>query len=212
MTVDSQFWLQFGTQAVLAIATIVVAVVAVFGERIRARIYPPMLNLKLLDAKGSLSPTYLTSPDGSTRTEDSRWYHVEVRNDRRWSPARQVQVNLVRVEEPDASGVFQITWRGALPFRWRYQEIHPISRTLGAPADCDLCCVVKEKWFELSSLIDVTSLKSRREQPFRMIVTLRAQSIEVDSKFLRLEIVWNGLWSDDSATMARNLVIKAKPD
>lgn len=153
MTTAWQFWLTWITQVAIAVGTIAAVIVALFGGWLRARFAPPKLVLGLENELGVKTPVNLTAPDGSTREALSRWYHVRVDNKRRWSPATQVQVFLLRIEEPDASGEYQITWLGEIPIRWRDQEIKPLVRTIGYAADCDLCSVVKDKWVELHPLI-----------------------------------------------------------
>ena len=83
----------------------------------RGHLVPPKLILKLKNTEGSMTPVTLTEPDGSTSETRGRWYHVRVSNERRWSPCTQVQVFLLRVEEPDAAGVFKMKWAGEIPIR-----------------------------------------------------------------------------------------------
>ena len=99
---------------------------------------PPVLQLRLLREEGEKGK--IKHPDGSF--EDARYYHVRVSNTRRrWSPATDAQVVLIRMEEPGPDGAFQVTWVGDVPMRWRNQESSPLTRTIGHEADCDLCCV-----------------------------------------------------------------------
>jgi hypothetical protein len=48
----------------------------------------------------------------------------------------------------------------------------------------------------------------RLETPFRMIATLQASGIEAESNILRVEISWDGKWSDDMTELKRHLVVK----
>jgi hypothetical protein len=45
-------------------------------------------------------------------------------------------------------------------------------------------------------------------QPFRLFLTLQARGVEAESNSLRLEISWDGKWSDAEAEMKRHLVVK----
>ena len=182
MTPSCQFWLNWIVQVAIAIGTVGAVVVALFGGWLRARIIPPRLVLKLENERGVKAPSIVTAPDGTTRKTVGRCYHVRIDNERRWSPATQAQVFLLRVQEPDAAGEYKITWVGEIPVRWRHQEINPLVRTIGYSADSDLCSVVKEKWLELHPLIAPIALNARRREPCHLIVTLQARSLEADFK------------------------------
>jgi hypothetical protein len=154
------------------------------------------------------TPVVLNAPDGTTRETVGRWYHLRVTNERRgWSPATQVQVFLLRVEEPDAAGEYKITWVGEIPMRWRHQEASPLTRTIGYPADCDLCSVVKEKWIELHPLVVPLALNAKRREACNLVVTLQARGLETDSNLVRVKIAWDGQWADDAEEMARHMTI-----
>lgn len=214
-----QFWSNLAAQVAIAIGTIGAVVVALFGNKLRATFAPPRLFLRLLDNRGTETPVILTAPDGSRRETVSRWYHLRVENGRRWSPATQVQVFLLRIEEPDAAGQYRAIWTGELPIRWRYQEIHPLVRSIGYGADVDLCSVVKEKWFQLHPVIEPiefrdsdaeqVSLRIKRREGFNMALTLQARGLETDSNRIRVLIHWDGAWADDPEVMQRHLVVKA---
>jgi hypothetical protein len=207
-----QFWMSWIAQVAIAAGSISAVIVALFGNWLRARLFPPKLALSLQNPRGTRSPAILKTPDGDQRQEDSRWYHVLVENHRRLvSPATQVQVFLIRVEEPDATGENKIVWSEQIPLTWRHQEVHPIARTIGYAADCNLCNAVKGKWLELTPIAAPFALKVRRRlgESCRFTVTLQARSVETDSNLLRIEIAWDGQWADDSDEMARHLVVKA---
>jgi hypothetical protein len=127
---------------------------------------------------------------------------------RRWSTVEGVQVFVLRLESPDASGAMRVEWAGDVPLRWKYQEFNPVSRTIGPQGDCDLCNVVKEKWLELQTLIQPFGLQTRHREACRLAVTLQARGHQADSNELRIQIHWDGEWGADTAAMRRHLVIK----
>jgi len=166
-----------------------------------------------MSAAGAMNRYRDQSAEGTQRNETSRWYHVLVENHRRLiSPATQVQVFLMRLEEPDAAGENKLIWSGtAVPLSWENQPIYPTNRTLGHPINCNLCNVVKDKWIELTPLVQPLGLEVRRRSACHFTVTLQARSVETDSNLLQIEIAWDGKWADDSDEMARHLVVKARP-
>lgn len=203
-----QFWSDWIVQVAIAFGTISAVVIALFRNWLRAWIAPPRLVLKLDNERGSKVPAIIRAPSGTHRETDSRYYHVTVGNERRWFPATQVQIFLLRMEEPDAAGQYKMTWVGEVPIRWRHQEIQPLVKTIGYDADCDLCSVVKEKWLELHPLIRLTAWDPRHRESCHLIVTLQARGVESDSNLLRVQIDWDGGWADDTDEMAKHAVVK----
>src|SRR5688572_16068307 len=110
----SAFWWNWAVDAAVAIATFGAVLVALFGQGFRAKFVPPRLALTLLNPDGEMTRCRLQwqaeNGEITGRTEDCRYYHLRVSNARRWSPASQVQVQLLQMEEPAANGELQIAW------------------------------------------------------------------------------------------------------
>ena len=208
MTPISQFWWNWAVQLGIALATTLAVLVALFGGWLRAQLTPPKLRLSLQNACGVPTPCILTSPDGNQRQSEGRWYHVKVENDRRFSPATQTQVLMLEIQEPDAAGEMKSIWLGAMPLKWRSVGYLPFGKTIGYWAECDLCSVVKEGWLEIHPIIVEFPMKPQRTAKCRFIVVLQARSVEADSNVLRIEIAWDGQWSNDTDQMARHLVLR----
>src|SRR5262249_38910633 len=145
---------------------------------------------------------------------EGRWYYVKIENSRRWSPATQTQVLMLEIQEPDASGEMKPIWSGTMPLKWRSVGYLPLGKTVGYWAECDVCSVIKggtgekEGWIEIHPVIQEPPMKVQRTSACRFVLALQARSVEADSNLLRVEITWNGQWSDDSDLMARHLVIR----
>jgi hypothetical protein len=211
MAFMEEFWWNWSVQLAIAIGTIGAAVVALFGGWLRGRLFPPKLVLSLENDKGVKTPAVLAAPDGSARTTVGRWYRLQVRNKRRWSIARQVQVYILRFEEPDPTGEPKITWLGAVAIRWMFQESNPLARDFGYPFNCDLCSVVKDKWVQIHPLIKPHNLETTWREPCLFFVTLQARALEADSNLLRVEIAWDGKWSEDSVEMQHHMTVRVAP-
>ena len=149
MSGDNHFWWGWWVNLSAAVATFLAVLVALFGDWTKAYLFSPKLMLELRNPVGVKTTIVLQwqSEEGERRqrTEDARYYHVRVSNEARWPSATQVQVYLVRVEEPGPDGELQVTWSGEIPIQWTNQQIYPLARTIGPPADIDLCSVVKDK-------------------------------------------------------------------
>jgi hypothetical protein len=213
-----QFWWTWAAHAGTAIGTIAAVVVALFGGWLKARLAAPKLEIDLKDRKGMYVPTLLKpeGADGPTIDTFSRWYHVRVENKRRWSPATDVRLLLLRLEQRDAAGQYQTTWVGEIPLQWSNPQITPLAPTVGPAYDCDLCSVLRQPsrqhTLSLHPIIQPFNLPTHWQTPIQVALTLQARSLDTDSHLFRVEIAWDGQWADDADQMAKHLVVRPAPD
>lgn len=107
-----QFWIQTAVQIAVAIGTLLLAALAIWGAWIRARWLGPKLTLRLFDPEGEK-----TSINGTP----CRWYHLRVTNERRSALARNVRVVLVKVSRPSADGLVRPTsLSGPVQLGWQH--------------------------------------------------------------------------------------------
>src|SRR5262249_46689181 len=137
---------------------------------------------------------------------------LRVSNTRRWTSATQVQAMLLQVQERAANGEFQIAWNGAIPLGWRHQILYPPSRTIGAPADVDLCSVIKNKWVEIHPLVQPLNLEIRRRERCTFRLVIQAQGNEAESPVIQVQIAWDGQWHDGAQEMRNHLVVEVLKD
>ena len=211
MTLCNQFWLNWWVQFAVAVGTIATVLVALFGQAFRKKFFPPGLQIDFPSALGEKTRVMLQWMENAktmSRMEDARYHHVRVRNSRRWSPATHVQVVLLRVEEPYASGAMIPVWYGDVPFIWRHQSQMPSSKTVGTDAFADVCSVVKGKWLQLHLLVAPNNLETVRRSACQFIVTVQVRSNEMDSPAIRLKISWDGSWHDGAEEMRRHLTVE----
>ena len=212
MTPDWQFWMNWIVSVVIAIGTIGAVIFALFGGWFRQRVTPPQLIAKLINERGvKVAPTVLTFPDGHTEPTVSRWYHIRLENRRRWSRATQAHVFLTNVEEPNAAGEFVSLWSGAIPLKIRYEGIVLTGRTVGPPIEYDLCSVfrvVGGAILQLHTVVQPANVQIQRDKPCNLRLTLQARSLEIDSKPIQVQVIWDGLWSDDTDQMINHMIIR----
>jgi hypothetical protein len=206
-------WWEWGVQVVVAVGTVGAVVVALFGDWLRNKLAPPALRLAIVNPDGVKTRAQLTwQEDGvaQTRVEDARYYHVRVRNDRRWFAAHHVQLMLLRVEEPGPNGAPQVTWTGEIPVRWEHQEVYPAARTIGAEANADMCSVIRGKFLQLHPMIFPANFDWQRRAACVLILTLQARGDEGDSPLVRVQVAWDGKWEDGATEMRRHLTIQTQ--
>ena len=182
-----------------------------FGQAFRGKFFPPKLSLTLANSDGEKTRVRLIwaeKNETKERWENARYYHLRVANGRRWSPENQLQVVLLRVEEPGPDGEFVVSWTGDIPMGWRHQQLFPAFRTIGPESDIDLCSIVKDKWLQLHPLVVPLNLETVRRQPTNLLLSLQARSNECDSNVLRVRVSWDGQWHDGAQEMRRHLIVK----
>ncbi len=208
MNQDAHFWLNWAVQLLGVVGTLLVAVIALFGEAIRGKLLPPRLSLALRSKVGEKGQfRYPTNGAAHEGVINARYYHVTVSNARRWSQAKETQVFLTLLEEECIGGGARVVWVGQIPMSWRHREISPLVRTIGADADCDLCCADQNGRLQLMPLIIPLNLKHTWEGRFVLWLTLQAKSHLADSPPLRLKISWDGEWHDGDLEMSERLKI-----
>jgi len=183
----------------------------IFGQAFRKKFFPPKLALQLWKLEGEETQVQFIGYENNQKKEskkDARYYHIRVTNSRRWSSANQVQVILLQVEAPGPNQKMQTIWTGAIPLTWRHQGIYPPFRTIGAPADIDLCSVIKGGSFQLHPLIKPFNLDTEWDSAITIVLHIQAQSSECDSSIFRVKISWDGNWHAGAQEMRKHLIIE----
>jgi len=210
-----KFWLTWGVNLAVAVATILVVVAALFGDLLRAKWFPPQLKLSVLNRNGEKCPLTIRSAGitlGSVheRTEQARFYHLQVSNSRRWSAATNTQVFLTSITLPAPNREFENSWHGEVPMRWKHYELSGRPKNLGHAAVCDLLSVVKGQALEIHTAFSPNNLTPflKWAGPINLFTTFVAISDQIDSEIFEVEIHWDGQWEDDDAAMSEHLLIK----
>ena len=208
---NSEFWLNWSVNFGTAIFTLAAVLVAMFGEKLKAKFFKPRLTLELENNHGEMTMITLewqTTDGMQRRTEEARYYHLVVRNERKWPSSTQTQVFLKQIEQPGPDGVLQIKWTGELPIQWTHQSLYPIARTIGPAATCDICSVVKGKWFQFHPLLVPNNFQLHYRDPCTVVASFLIKGNEGESKIYRFQLSWDGKWADGNQEMSQHFVIK----
>jgi hypothetical protein len=188
-------------EALTAFGTVAVAAVAIWGDRIKDRLFGPRLKLSLLDAMGDL-----------TRRQNGIevfYYHIRVTN-RPHSLAKSVQVLVQRVSRRVPGGTFQLEKIVyPLPLVWTPMELFQLERKVVAVSTCDFGFLDSNApAFKLATVVtpnnfhgDVTANQSAR---FELMAV--GENVYF-SKPIVLEVSWDGKWVRDREQMQKHLVI-----
>ena len=201
-----------------AIGPWVVAIVAIWGDKVRSWAFRPKLKIGLLDPRGEHAKQRISQiVEGKLQESEieTRWYHIRLTNEStaRYPAAKETQVVLSRVEKPGpAGGPPQAIYEGALPLRWQHQETDPaLRRTVGPEAVADLFFVNAKGFLYLTPIIIPYNFPGEHRGQTKLWVTLQARSVEVDSNALRVEIAWDGQWDRGEEEMAKHLQVTVPP-
>lgn len=172
-------------------AQIVIAAAAIWGDRIRARLSRPRLQLILRDEVGDSEPREV--PDLGIVTV--RYCRLEVRNPTRFSIASEVQVFITQIVMREPSGRIITQFYGAAPLEWQYQELYQPSRNLGhaTVAVTNLFFLHRDfTQLTLAGQAAPPNIGGRRRGAQNFWITAVARGLNAESPSLRIEIQWDG--------------------
>ena len=196
--------IQLIINTLVAIGTIAVAILAIWGDWFRDKFAAPKLVIRLRDTKGNL-----TSQQNGQRVI---YYHLVVENKRRWAVARGVQVMLEGVWRRAADGSFKAdTLAAGLPLTWAYPQFSPLNPSVRESKVCDLGSLGEnEQLFKPSLYFYPNNFTGfiNPNQAVRYGIRVTAENFTA-GKAIVIELSWDGQWSSDMAEMERHLVIKA---
>ncbi|MBI5291053.1 MAG: hypothetical protein HY872_04145 [Chloroflexi bacterium] len=190
-------------EGLVAIGTIAVAILAIWGDWFRDKFAAPKLVLQLRDTKGNLT----SQQDG----QGVIYYHLIVQNKRSWAVARGVQVMLEGVWRRAADGSFKAdTLAAELPLTWAFPQFSPLNPSVSDRKICDFGCLAeKDRLFKPSLYFYPNNFTGfvGANQAVRYSIRVVAENFN-SGKAIVVEVSWDGLWSSDMAEMERHLVVK----
>lgn len=197
------------------IASFTVATVALFGERVRLRLFPPRLSVRRPNEVGYLEtrtvPVTSGAP-GQERRIEERHYRLEVTNQRRNSPAQDVRVVVEAIEAYRPNGTPFLIYRGPIPLRWQHAEAYPTHRTAGSSAVADFLVVAEDRTLRLQTMTVVPDVYAGIYSGHtKLRITVSARGREADSPQLRVVVTWDGQWDRGDTEMATHLTIDEEP-
>jgi hypothetical protein len=195
------------SQWCLVVASTIVAVVAIFGDSIRERIYRPVLKIRLVDVHGE---SVLWNLD-----QRGIYYHLVVENHGRGT-ARDVRVICQSISKKKSDGSFELQHMEASErLMWRFSQTFGITRDIpsgyfGKLGEvCDFG-VVNEggSRFSITQYAATASFPGYLEANQSMRVNLFVGAQNVTSKIpYCLDVSWDGMWTSDLTEMAKHLVL-----
>jgi hypothetical protein len=176
------------------LGTWTVAIIALFGDRLRSRWSRPDLAVELVYVAGELEVQTVREhdkTDAKQRTLDARFYRLRVTNRNRRGPAHEVHVVVESISRPRQGGGEPILeLRGPIPLRWQHAEAFPAVRNVGSAVVVDLLAVTSDRKLVLQT---APAIKDRIGT-VDLLITVVARSLECESLPIRLRVAWDGDW------------------
>lgn len=186
--------------ALTAFGTLLLAVLAIWGDRIKDWLFGPRLEISLVDPCGD-----------RTRRNNGRdvfYYHLRVKNRRR-AVAKSVQVLLQAMSRRIPDGTFvpdKIVY--PLPLVWTPAKMEGSSRDVFGASTCDFGFMdVMAPAFEIASQYQPNNFKGRvaAGESVRFEIIAAGENVYF-TKPLVLQVSWDGNWVDEP--IEEHLVIR----
>jgi hypothetical protein len=189
--------------AFIAIGTIAVAILAIWGDLIRAKYFGPKLSLSPHNLRGSVVPL--------TNGPRSIFYHLKVVNKRDTVSATNCRVLLKSIWRKAPNGSFQEAYLTVpLTFVWAPREITPPYINLRKEHVLDFGIVIEGQGYFSPELLSITNDFQGFVHKGEVVrYGLEIVSDNFVSPGLQVfEVAWNGQWSDNLDSMSQNLQIQ----
>ena len=191
-------------QGIGILATVTIAVWAIFGDHLRAWLFGPELRIHLLSGEGGL--TFLE--DGTP----GHFYKIRVWNERWKKPraqAKNVRVMLIKISRPTDYGVMTPqAFSGPLQLTWQFPQVTPQYPTIGPAQISTFGKLIQGEKFTLTPYFLPSYFDGTVGPNERIQVELIAIADNAQSESLCLDITWNGHWDIDPKVMTEHLMIR----
>lgn len=205
MTVCQIDW-DIVVQVITAIITLLVGVIAIWGDLIRSKFSPLKLEILPQNLSGELT-TWHNGPNSGK----VYYYHLKVVNKSNWQLAKHCRVLLIGMYKKDSKGSFVYTGFNALhAFEWTPAEDGK-----------EYVDITDSNVFDFGRIHENTNSfnVAIRRYPNNFKGTLNPNEtirycLKIDAVGFRqkkdqiFEVTWNGQWSDDEEKMKNNVKIK----
>lgn len=189
-----------------AIGTICLGLMAIWGERIRLRLFGPRLTIEVPPRadQGSL-----------VQRNNGRWtwyYYLKVTNRRGRAPARNCRVMVRRIQRCHAGGRLEdLKVPTALQHQWSHSEMTSTTPTIPIDQTLDLCYVDEGADKVVPALYSYPNNFegwTRPGQRLRFHLDIEADNF-ASRRPQAVEVAWNGKWSRQRGVMCHNVTIAA---
>lgn len=199
-------WAQ-AAQIIIAGCSVILAIIAIWGDAVRRWLLPPKLELREHNFKGDFN--IATKPDGGKFR--AIYYHLKVANTRWWSPANKVRVLCEAVSRRKADGTsFQLeTFVVPMQMSWSFMQYQELLPTIGPERFVDLSFLAENSNSFVISLVAIPGNFKGFVGPKETLrfMFVAAADNQIKSQPLYIEVSWDGQFHFDKEEMRKHLVI-----
>jgi hypothetical protein len=182
----------------------VIAIMSIWGESLRFKLTPAALRIRLRDEKGQLAH----QDEGN-----SRYYHLVVDNPRKWVLAKNVVVDLMRIDRPGREGWITSYSTGPIPLVWQYGSFNKGPSDIGRDRYCDLGRLRENgNSFGICTQFVPQGFNGSIRPGEKMRAHFVAHADNATSNTIVIEFDWDGKWDDDNERMANHLSVRLAQD
>lgn len=200
-----------------AIGTVAVAVLAIWGEWVKARITGPRLILVPHNLQGELTRAHVRRPlvGGGHAFEEIPvfYFHLRVVNRRAWAVAHKVKVLLVGISRRGQDGNFRQEPISVRPqLTWAPAEFSEITPTITRDHILDLGCLA-QTGFALTTYVTPNNFNGtvRANETVRIELQVEADNFYSDRRYI-YEISWDGIWTTSAEELSQHITVREVTD
>jgi hypothetical protein len=195
--------LKLTIDAAVAVGTIAVAVLAIWGDWVRSILAPSKLRIVLHTPSGDPTTNHLGNR--------LMYYHLKVINDRPWLKAENCRVELKALSRRGPDQVFHRV-RLAVPsqYVWAPAELTPSLITLAKERVLDFGFVMENGAQFRPTLYSFPNNFQgyvAANEAVRFHLSIEANNYSSPKEHI-FEVAWDGQWSHEPETMSQHLVIR----
>jgi hypothetical protein len=193
----------FVIQTIVAIGTLGVVFVAIWGEWLKSKFAAPRLSIEIADVRGVLGK--------GAADKKAIYYHMRVTNSRWWASARRCRVLLREVHRRGPDQQFHaLPMPVPIQFHWAPRGYAPLEVDVSHEQTLDFGTITEhEERFAPALTVMLASFDGfvRANEAIRYSLQLCADGYKSEC-YHTFEVAWNGKWSPDLDEMSRNLVLR----
>jgi len=197
-------WWEILADVLIIVGTLSVAVLAVWGAWFRQKLAGPRLQIEGENLRG----TVVDTQDGKRLI----YYHLRVRNKRRWSSAKNCRVMLRKIERKGPDGRFHpVRLPVPLQFVWAPAGFTPLLPAIADQQVLDFGYIAErstEDRFIPTFYVTTNDFDGYVRPKESLRYHLQALADDFASAALTVvEVAWDGTWSDNLDEMERHIRI-----
>lgn len=186
--------------AIGVLTTIIIIIIAIWGERVRQIWSKPKLVIKLAE------PNFNTTNDGR-----GGWYYlIQVINSKQSNPANNVRLQLNKVYKKAPDGTWKESkFSGPTQVMWQWSKYSPLYATIGPPELATFGALLENSnEIELRMYWYPNNLKNKIQSNDPTRLEFRAVSDTAVSELLIIEVAWDGEWFKEISVMQNHCIVK----